>query len=73
MVKNLPANAEDMDSIPGPRRCLMLWDDSHVLQLLKPMYLEPVLHERSPPHCNQRMPVDSSEDPAQPKMNTYIN
>ena len=27
VVKNLPANAGDMGSIPGPGRSHMLWDD----------------------------------------------
>ena len=48
VVKNMPANAEDTDSIPGPRRRHMLWDYSRAPQLLKPAHLEPVLHKRSP-------------------------
>ena len=36
MVKNPPANAGDMDSIPGPGRSYMPWSNwIHVPQLLK--------------------------------------
>ena len=40
MVQTLPANAQDMGSIPGLERF-------HLLQLLSPCILEPVL-------CNKR-------------------
>ena len=54
----------------------------HVVQLLKPECLEPVIHKRghfndkptppqwrvAPTRCNQRQPTCSKEDPAQPKI-----
>ena len=43
VVKNLPANAGDMDSIPGLGRF-------HVPQLLKPKHLGPMF-------CNKRHPL----------------
>ena len=48
VVKNLPANAGDTSSIPGPGRFHMLWGNwARVPQLLKPTGLEPML-------CNKR-------------------
>ena len=60
-VKNLPANARDMGSIPGPGRTHMLQGNytrapqllnlcsrAWKPQLLKPLSPEPVLHKRSP-------------------------
>ena len=58
-LKNLPANAGDMGSIPGPGRShmtrsnyacvpqlLSLSSRDHKPQLLKPAHLEPVLHNK---------------------------
>ena len=53
VVKNLPANAGDMDSIPGPRRPTMprgSWVG--VPQLLSPQAPEPTLYKRS--HRNEK-------------------
>ena len=58
MAKNPPANTGDVESAPGPGRFHMLEDSAgcgvpqllnHVLHLLKPVGLEPVLqrHKRS--------------------------
>ena len=44
VVKNLPANAGDIGSIPGLGRSHMLWGYSAYV-------LEPMLHEK-PSHCN---------------------
>ena len=51
MDTNLPANPGDTVSIPGLGRFHMPWSMHHthwacVLPLLKPVYLEPVLHNR---------------------------
>ena len=77
-IKNPPANARDMGSIPGPGRFHIPWSNSscvpqllslpalepmsgsywaRVQQLLKPVCLEPVLHNKrschsEPGHCN---------------------
>ena len=88
VVKNLPANAGDMGSIPGPGRPHMPWSNqarvpqllslcsrarepqlmkpahcnysAHVLQLLKPAHLDPVLcNKRS--HCNKK-PAQHNEE-----------
>ena len=84
--KNLPASA-------GAQARSLVQEDStccratkpvhhkywaHTLQLLKPVHLEPVLHnERShyskkPVHRNQRKPTGSNNDPEQPKINKKI-
>ena len=97
VVKNLPANAGDMGSIPGPGRfrmsgsnytwvpqLLSLGSTAQVLQLLKPVRLKPVVHNkeatamRSPcvmtksnpqsPQLEKACPACSHEDPAQPKV-----
>ena len=47
VVKNLPVNAEDTGSIPGPGRSHMLWSNKvHRPQLLEPARLEPVLSNK---------------------------
>ena len=47
VVKNLPANAGDMGSIPGPGILRMpRGRKAQVLQLLKPVHLEPVFHNK---------------------------
>ena len=59
VVKNPPANAGDMGSSPGPRRSHMPWSNEARVpqllslrstarepQLLKPVRLEPVLHNK---------------------------
>ena len=47
MVKNLPASAGEVGSIPGPGRSHMpRSNQACVLQLLKPTRLEPVLHNQ---------------------------
>ena len=69
MVKNPPANAGDMGSIPllgrsyMPRsnkahaQLLSLSSRAHMPQLLKPVRLEPVLHnKRSPPTAMKSSP-----------------
>ena len=44
MVKNPPADAEDMGSVPGLGRFHVPWSGlAHALQLLKPVCLEPAL------------------------------
>ena len=48
VVKNLPANAGDMDSIPGLGRFHV--PQAHAPQLLKPKHLGPVF-------CNKRHPL----------------
>ena len=68
--RNLPASAEDTGVIPGPGRSTCHGAtkpvrhnyQAHVLQLLKPSVLEPVLHnERS--NCNQKPTPRSEEQP----------
>ena len=50
MVKNLSANAGDMDSIPGPGKFPVLWSNyAHVPQLLSPYYRSWELQLLSPP------------------------
>ena len=60
VVKNLPANAGDTGSSPGPGRSHMPRSNSaHAPQLLKPKRLEPMLHDKrshhseKPAHCNK--------------------
>ena len=73
VVKNLPANAGDMGSSPGPGRSHMLQSNqAHVPQLLslcsrarkprllKPVRLEPVLHNKRS-HCNEK-PTHCNEE-----------
>ena len=62
VVGNPPANARDMDLIPGPGRAHMPWDNqAWAPQLLKPMHMEPMLcnkrrhHSEMPTHCNKRV------------------
>ena len=63
VVKNPPAIAGDTGSIPGLGRSHMPWSNlAHVPQLLKPVRLEPVLHNKrshcneKPAHCNKEYP-----------------
>ena len=79
MVKNLPANAGDMGSVPAPGRFHMpRGSPVHAPQLVKPTHLEPVpRNERShcnekPAHHNQRKPTHSNADPVQPKLNKQV-
>ena len=58
VVKNLPANAGDTASVPGPGRSQMLRDNS---ALLKPSALEPVLRDRI--HCNEKPAQHHEEKP----------
>ena len=64
--KNLPANAGDTGSIPGPGRSHMPWSNearapqllslrsrAREPQLLKPAHLEPVLRNKRS-HCNEK-------------------
>ena len=68
MVKNLPANAGDTGSIPGPGRFHMpRRNETCVPQLLSPR--AHALQQEKPVHHNKRKPVCSKEDPAQPKIN----
>ena len=82
VVKNLPANAGDMGSIPGFRRIphtsekLSLCATS--TEATRPRTC--VSHRRSlctaresSPHCNWRKPSHSNEDPEQSKIHTYIH
>ena len=47
MVKNLPVNAGDTGSIPGPRRShTSQSSEAHAPELLKPVCLEPVLCDK---------------------------
>ena len=79
VVKNLPKNAGDMNSIPGPGR-------SHMPQSNKPLSSKYWAHVptacalqhwevhsrqwRAAPACrNSRKPVHSDKDPVQPKIN----
>ena len=61
MVNNLPANAGDTGSIPGPGRPHMLrGNEVHETQLLKPAHLEPVLcnkrsHRHEQPTCGHEV------------------
>ena len=58
VVKNPPANAGDMGSSPGPGRSHMLWSNyarapqllSLRATLMKPVHLEPVLHNKRSHH-----------------------
>ena len=73
MVKNPPANAGDMGSSPGPGRSHMPWSNkahepqllslcsrAHVPQLLKPVRLEPILHNKRN-HLNEK-PTHRNEE-----------
>ena len=89
MVKNPPLRAGNAGSTPGrgrfhlPRAIKPTTTTELTQPRLKPMSLEPRLHNRS--HCNekavlhnervapallyQRKPASSNQDPAQPKFN----
>ena len=54
MVKNPPADAEDMGSVPGLGRFHVPWSGlAHALQLLKPVCLEPVLRNKRSHHSEK--------------------
>ena len=86
VVKNPPANAGDMGSIPDLGRPQVPWSNQARAQLLQPKCLEPVLPTRaattvgssaqkgeSSPHALQpEKSPHSSEDPAQPKVNNLF-
>ena len=56
VVKNLPANAGNTGSIPGPERPHMSWDNESLApQLLISYALEPELQDKRR-HCNNRSP-----------------
>ena len=93
MVGNPPDNAGDMGSSPGPGgshklrgnwagtpQLLSLRSRAREPQLLKPVHLEPMLHNGGG-HCSERpahhrpplatireRPAGSNEDPMQPKI-----
>ena len=77
-IKNLPTNAGDMGSIPGPARFHMLWNSKPLWHNYGAHALEPMLcNKRShcsekPMHCNEEQPllaatrekpVQSNQDP----------
>ena len=82
--KNLPANAEDMGSIPSLGRFHMRWNNSaRAPHLLSPLILKPVLHNQRSHHNEQpehhkeeelplattrEQPKESNEDPTQLKI-----
>ena len=79
VVKNLPANAGEMGSIPDSGRLYMLWGNkSCVLQLLKhpcsatreAAAMRKATREE-PLLATQRKPVYSNEDLVQPKINKF--
>ena len=50
MVENLPANVEDMGSIPGPGGSHVLKGSrTHALQLLKPVHLRVCAQQQEKP------------------------
>ena len=96
VVESLPPNAEDMGSIPDSGRSHAAWSSkahapqllsqhsrAHMLQLLKPVYLEPSSTRREATKIRCPCPAMksssrslqleksllSNEDPAQPKIN----
>ena len=87
VVKNSPANAGDIGSVLaredftccGASKPVRLNYWTSMLQLLKPMFLEPVLwNKRSqcnekPTHCKERKSTCSNEDSGQPKISKWIN
>ena len=61
MVKNLPANAGDTGSTPGPGRShVPQSNEAHAPQLLKPVHLEPVLRNKRS-HRNEK-PANHNEE-----------
>ena len=75
VVKNLPANAGDRGSSPGPgkshmpqsnKACapqlLSLRPRAHEPQLLSPRTLEPMLHNKRS-HCNEKPAHHNEEEP----------
>ena len=74
MVKNTPANAGVMDSIPGLGKFHMLQDkQACVPQLLNPCFRTHAPQQEKPPSekptHSQLESAHSSEDPAQPTIN----
>ena len=80
MVKNLPANARDMDSIPGPGRTHMLQSNytrapqllnlssrAWEPQLLKHLSPEPVLHNKRGPSSQQLEKACEQQKPSASK------
>ena len=56
MDKNLPANAGDVGLVPGSQRFhTSRSNQAHVLQLLKPVCLEPVLCNKRSHHSEEAM------------------
>ena len=54
VVEDLPANAGDTGSIPGPGRSHVLQSNQAcALQLLRPVNLEPMLNNKRS-HCNEK-------------------
>ena len=61
VVNNLPAKAGDTGSIPDLGRFHILWGNlARLQQLLKLVYLKPVLHSKRS-HCNEK-PMDCNEE-----------
>ena len=61
VVKNLPANAGDTGSSPGPGRSHMPRSNkARATQLLKPAHLEPVFRNKRS-HCNEK-PSNRNEE-----------
>ena len=52
MVKNLPGNSGDMNSIPGQGTKLPGATGQLSLHLLSLISLEPVLYDKKPAECN---------------------
>ena len=63
MDKNLPASAGDLGSICDLRSFHMLWGNQPwVPQLLKPVRLEPMLHNQRG-HCSEKSICCNEESP----------
>ena len=67
-------NAGDTGSIPVVGKFHMWWDTKLRAATTEPPHLEPVhCYMKSSPRCfNQRKPMLSNKDPAQPKINNKL-
>ena len=56
MVKNLPSNAGDMGSIPGPgtKIPMLLGNSAHTQELLSPAGSRSLVYKRSPTHLKAK-------------------
>ena len=64
MARNLPSNAGDTNSIPGPGRFHMPWaTKAHGSQLLKPMLLALVLSNKRSYHNEKTLHRNEEEPP----------